>query len=248
MIEITTIGVTGMRKDTYESLKDLFGNIGVLKRGGIKKPVSYSAVISENGEHLKLGDFLTEQEAHEAVISHQIERFIKNASQYTDISQIYPCIDRGYFVTPSGLIITRFGTKVRGWLSTTGYLRTNIWVNRTHKFRTFHRMIAESLIPNPDNLPCINHKNGIKTDNRVENLEWCSYSDNTRHAYATGLERKRYGEELHNHKLTNDAVKDIRVNCQKGSKIMGVTYFAKKYNVDKSVIRDVIDYKTWRHI
>ena len=50
MIEITTIGVTGMRKDTYESLKDLFGNIGVLKRGGIKKPILKRA---DNGKRKK---------------------------------------------------------------------------------------------------------------------------------------------------------------------------------------------------
>lgn len=252
MIEIKTIGVWGfegaIRQDTFERLIELFSDIGVIEHGGIRKPTSYSACISENGKNLKLGNFPTEKEAHEAIIKHQVKRFIENASKYADTTQIYPCVDKTYFVTPTGLVITRFGTKVKGWLSTTGYLRTNIWVNGTHKFRSFHRMIAESLIPNPNNFPCINHKNGNKTDNRVENLEWCDYSYNTNHAYQTGLEKLVVGESHHAHKLTDEAVRDIRTNYVKGSRKRGAGFFAKKYGVDVSIIRDVANYKTWRHI
>lgn len=50
-----------------------------------------------------------------------------------------------------------------------------------------HRLVANTYLSNPNNYPCINHKNGIKEDNRVQNLEWCTYSQNMQHAYATGL-------------------------------------------------------------
>ena len=46
-----------------------------------------------------------------------------------------------------------------------------------------HRLIAITFIPNPLHLPCINHKNGIRTDNRIENLEWCTHRENNLHAY-----------------------------------------------------------------
>lgn len=52
-----------------------------------------------------------------------------------------------------------------------------------------HRLVAETFIPNPNNYPCVNHKDGNKHNNNVDNLEWCSYSYNTKHAIENGLMR-----------------------------------------------------------
>lgn len=75
------------------------------------------------------------------------------------------------------------GTKV----NRLGY--KEVALSKGGKTRTvlLHRLIAIHFVDNPENLPCVNHINGIKSDNRIENLEWCTRSQNTKHAYENNL-------------------------------------------------------------
>ena len=68
--------------------------------------------------------------------------------------------------------------------------------NRLQKIYKIHRLLAEYFIPNPDNKPCVNHKDGNKLNNSLSNLEQAKISENTKHAYANKLERNWWTKEL----------------------------------------------------
>ena len=61
----------------------------------------------------------------------------------------------------------------------TGYFTVCLYKNKTHKYYLIHRLVALTFISNPDNLPCVNHKDEDKTNNRVDNLEWCTEKYNS---------------------------------------------------------------------
>ena len=69
------------------------------------------------------------------------------------------------------------------------YLKATAHVEGKPKHLYIHRLVAKAFIPNPENKPCVNHKDGNKHNNHVDNLEWCTVLENNRHAQAIGLAR-----------------------------------------------------------
>lgn len=108
---------------------------------------------------------------------------------------------------------------------------------RDSKSKRVHRLMAQAFVPNPENKPEVNHINGIKSDNRIENLEWVTRSENEKHAYDTGL---ACGYRCNNSKrlLTEDEVKRAR----ELRKTTDLTYkeIARIYNVGTSTIFNAI--------
>ena len=87
-----------------------------------------------------------------------------------------------------------------------GYLRVTINNGDKSKMKYVHRLVAETFISNPNNYEQVNHKNGIKDDNRVENLEWCTRSQNIRHridVLGVTLRNKKGSKEVEQYTLDN---------------------------------------------
>lgn len=112
--------------------------------------------------------------------------------------------------------------------STTGYLK--IGLKKDGKFKNYkvHRLVAEAFIPNPCNYPIINHINGNKIDNRIENLEWCTYSYNTKEAYKLGLNFKKI-----DFTLENNVIKDYKMGLTTHEIIL-------KNNIDKNKYYNIL--------
>ena len=131
-------------------------------------------------------------------------------------------------------------------ISKDGYVR----IQHNGKQVLEHRLIAEMYVPNPDNKPCVNHKNGIKSDNRPDNLEWVTYSENHIHAHrvlkrklsgaaALAVSGKTKGEDCWNSKLTLNEILEI-----KNSKLKGIE-LAKKFNTSPANISLIKNNKRW---
>lgn len=98
-----------------------------------------------------------------------------------------------YEVSNLGEVRNKFTHRTLSTYMNGGYKCVCLFLNGRDKQCRVHRLVAEAFIPNEENKPQINHKNGNKTDNRVENLEWATNSENIRHRYYSlglGLMRK----------------------------------------------------------
>lgn len=95
-----------------------------------------------------------------------------------------------YQVSTSGKVRNAYGHILKPETARNGYKRVTFYDRKKH---SVHRLVAMAYIPNPENKEVVNHINGVKDDNRVENLEWLTWGENEKHAYAIGL--KNVSEE-----------------------------------------------------
>jgi hypothetical protein len=138
-----------------------------------------------------------------------------------------------------------------------GYLRVGLIIDGKLKTRKVHRLVAETFLPNEENKPFVNHKDGNKSNNRVSNLEWVTAKENTKHAIQNGLfsfqdsERSKNinpkkGELNGQSKLTEKEVLEIRGKFK--PRVYTREMLSLEYGVKPSTIKDIIIRKSWNHI
>lgn len=147
-----------------------------------------------------------------------------------------------YEITKDGKIISLKHNKkreIKGYIDKYGYRRVLIYVNGKRKKYFVHRLVAEKYIPNPDNLPQVNHKDGDKLNNCVDNLEWVTPKENIEHAIKKGF-RKSNNTTV----LNINQVKEIK----KLFEIKSMKEIAEMYDVSLSCIKHIHAGHTWKNV
>lgn len=142
-----------------------------------------------------------------------------------------------YEVTREGEVINKHnGKHIKPQLNGKGYLRVGIG----GKLMFVHRLVAEQYIPNLEGKPQINHKDGNKLNNNVDNLEWVTNQENRNHAVKDGLQT--HGDSCTWAKLSKEKVEFIRNHPEISNQ-----EFAKLFNVSRLTVSDARRLKTWKN-
>jgi hypothetical protein len=148
---------------------------------------------------------------------------------YTEKDNYEPLkgFEHDYAISREGEILSLLTDQiVRPTVNSEGYLKITLWKDGKSYTRRVHRLVAEQFIPNPDNLPVVNHIDGNKKNPHVSNLEWCTQQENVQHAFNTGLTTK-----------TSDKI----VVRGDGRVYKSLTEAAAMNNITKSAISKVIN-------
>lgn len=166
------------------------------------------------------------------------------SSMYRKVKLNIPNLHHEFSIDTLGIVRNETkGTVIKG----TSITRNNRYVKvHLDKFYALHRLVAEHFILNPENLPQVNHINGDRYDNRVENLEWCSPSENVKHAYKTGL-KTNHGTSNPVSKLTEEDV--IRIWALRHTNMTARSIRDHlKLHVSVDAVKAVKQGKNWRTV
>ena len=150
-------------------------------------------------------------------------------------------LDTNYFISNDGKVFnSKTGRVLKNQKNGNGYEKITLTINGIQYQMLIHRLVAELYIPMVEGKNQVNHINGIKHDNRVENLQWCNNSENQIHAHSNGL--KPSGNRLWNGKFSKEDLIKIKNLSNNGIKRFLI---AKEMNCSKSTISDILNKKRY---
>lgn len=152
--------------------------------------------------------------------------------------------DRGVWISPRGEIYNPYTKRFfKGGLNTQGYVSTSIFRKRYF----VHRLLAEVFIPNPENLPQVNHKDMDRSNNDLSNLEWCTNGQNVKHSYDNNISRKTVlPGKARPPKLEHDQVLQIVYLVESGD--FSKSEISRMFGVDPKTITNIMKGIVHRHI
>jgi len=154
----------------------------------------------------------------------------------------YPC----YMVSDLGRVKSlKFDKEkiLKGGIDTRGYRMVPLRNDKGRKTILIHRIVAFAFLDIVDGKNCVNHKDGNKTNNVLNNLEWCTQKENVKHSYQNGLCKSKEGNS--NGRALLDEKKVLEIRSKQTSKVCDL---AREYNVSWSCIKSIILKQTWTHI
>lgn len=155
---------------------------------------------------------------------------------------------KNYMVSDDGMVKrVETGKILKQRLRHDNYLSVSISMGSRNDIKTIlvHRLIAEAFIPNPENKPQVNHKDGDTTNNCVSNLEWVTPKENIIHSIKTGLKPNDKGSNSLNSKLLDNEVQYCRKMYIPRHKQYGCNALAKRFGVSKSTMSYILNNKTY---
>ena len=142
----------------------------------------------------------------------------------------------------------RYGEKMRVLkVSNAGYYTVALWKKGKATHCRIHKLVAQNFLQNTDEKPQVNHKDGNKLNNHVDNLEWCTASENTYHALRTGLRTPRKGESVNFAKLNRFQVTRIKLLREIQPQITQEK-LGELFGVARTTVADILYHRTWKHV